>query len=172
MVELRTVLFLCTGNSARSILAEAIANRAGRGRVRAFSAGSKPRGRVHPQVIELLIDLGHETAHLRSKSWKEFTAPNAPVMDLVVTLCDEAAGESCPLWPGHPLTAHWGLPDPIAAKSARAVRAALADAYRAIEARVHALLDLPLDTIDPGQLPHRLRDIGAGGPMRIVAWSL
>ncbi|HVY00801.1 MAG TPA: arsenate reductase ArsC [Pseudorhodoplanes sp.] len=172
MVELRNILYLCAGNSVRSILAEAITNRAGRGRVRAFSAGSRPKGRVHPQAIELLIDLGHETAHLRSKSLEEFTAPGAPAMDLVVTLCDEAAGEPCPLWPGHPLTAHWSIPDPAAARGPRAIRAALADCYRLIETRVHALLDLPLDGIDPKDLPHRLRDLGAEEPMRIVAWSL
>jgi arsenate reductase len=171
MVALRNILYLCTGNSARSILAEAITNRAGRGRVRAFSAGSRPKGRVHPQAIELLIDLGHETANLRSKSWEEFTSPDAPAMDLVITLCDDAAGESCPLWPGHPLMAHWAIADPAAAGHSRAIRTALADAYRVIEMRVHALLDLPLDMIEANDLQARLPDLGAEGARRIVAWS-
>jgi protein-tyrosine-phosphatase len=160
MVELRNILFLCTANSARSILAEAITNRIGRGRVRAFSAGSHPSGRVNPEAIQLLIDLGYETANLRSKSWQEFTAPGAPVMDLVITLCDEAAGESCPVWPGAPLTAHWGVRDPAAEKTPRAVRAALADAHRIIEGRVHRLLDLPFSALDQAELRHFLRDIG------------
>lgn len=170
MVEPRHILYLCTGNSARSILAEAITNRAGRGRVRAFSAGSRPAGRVNPHAIELLIDLGYETANLRSKSWEEFAAPGAPSMDLVITLCDEAAGESCPIWPGHPLTAHWGIPDPAAANSASAIRAALAEAHRVIEARVHRLLDLPFSALDQADLRHHLRDIGEDRA-RIPAWS-
>jgi arsenate reductase len=160
MVELRNILYLCTGNSARSILAEAITNRIGRGRVRAFSAGSHPAGRVNPHAIELLIDLGYETASLRSKSWQEFAEPGAPQIDLIITLCDEAAGESCPVWAGKPLTAHWGVQDPAAAANPRAMRAALADAYRVIEARVHRLFDVPFSALGQAELRHRLRDIG------------
>lgn len=171
MGELRNILYLCTGNSARSILAEAITNRIGRGRVRAYSAGSRPAGRVNPHAIELLIDLGFETANLRSKSWLEFAEPGAPPIDLVITLCDEAAGESCPVWPGKPLTAHWGVKDPAAAANPRAVRAALADAYRVIEGRVHRLLDVPFSTLDQAELRHRLRDIGEDR-MLVQAFSL
>jgi arsenate reductase len=160
MAELRNILFLCTANSARSILAEAITNRIGRGRVRAFSAGSRPSGRVNPEAIQLLIDLGYETANLRSKSWQEFTGPAAPMMDLVITLCDEAAGESCPVWPGAPLTAHWGIENPIKAATPRAVRAALGDAHRVIEARVRRLIDIPFTALSDTELRHRLRDIG------------
>ncbi len=170
MVELRHILYLCTGNSARSIIAEAVTNRIGRGRVRAFSAGSRPAGRVNPQALELLIDLGYATADLRSKSWTEFSEPGAPAMDLVVTLCDEAAGESCPIWPGHPLTAHWGIPDPAAAKNARAIRAALADAHRVIETRVHRLLDLPISALDQAGLRQHLNNID-DDRMLIAAWS-
>lgn len=160
MVDLRNILYLCTGNSARSILAEAITNRIGRGRVQAYSAGSRPTGRVNPHAIELLIDLGYETANLRSKSWQEFAGPGAPQIDLIITLCDEAAGESCPVWAGRPLTAHWGVKDPAAASGPRAVRAALADAHRVIERRVHRLLDVPFSALGQAELRHRLRDIG------------
>ncbi len=165
------ILFLCTGNSARSILAEAIANRLGRGQIRAYSAGSRPNGRVNPQALELLIDLGYATADLRSKSWDEFTRPGAPAMHLVVTLCDEAAGETCPLWPGRPLIAHWSIPDPAAVKgSVRRVRSAMIDAYRMIEDRVSALVDLPLSGGDTTELQRQLSHLGTHGTVR--AWSL
>jgi arsenate reductase len=171
MADLRNILFLCTGNSARSILAEAITNRIGRGRVRAFSAGNRPTGRVNPRAIELLIDLGYETANLRSKSWQEFAGPGAPQIDLVITLCDEAAGESCPVWAGKPLTAHWGVTDPAAAPNPGAVRAALAEAHRVIEARVHRLLDVPFSALGQAELRHRLRDFGDDRPP-VQAFSL
>ncbi len=153
-------------------MAEAIANRAGRGAVRAFSAGSQPGGKVNPHALELLIDLGYATADLRSKSWHEFTQPGAPAMDLVITLCDEAAGESCPVWPGHPAREHWSIPDPAKAKDARAVRAAFVEAYRMIEARVHALLDLPLAALDNAELQRRLADISKPSAPSIPVWSL
>lgn len=155
------ILFLCTRNSARSILAEAILNRLGRGRFHGYSAGSHPGGRVHPDAIELLIDLGHETAYLRSKGYEVFTAPGAPRMDIVITVCDAAAGEACPVWPGHPVTAHWGIPDPVLPKSSsRAVRSALARAYERLERRISALLDLPIDALDAASLRRHLQDIG------------
>ena len=155
------VLFLCTRNSARSILAEAIANRLGRGRFRGFSAGSHAGGRVHPDAIELLIDLGHETAHLHSKGVDAFASPDAPKMDFVITVCDDAAGEACPVWPGHPVTAHWGIPDPVAAKdSSRATRSALAKAYARLEQRISAFLELPIDQLDEADLKRKLLEIG------------
>jgi arsenate reductase len=159
--KVHNILFLCTRNSARSILAEAITNRLGRGRFRGYSAGSHPGGRVHPEALELLIDLGHETAHLNSKGFAAFTASRAPRMDIVITVCDDAAGESCPVWPGQPVTAHWGIPDPIVPKgSSRMVRAALAKTYERLERRIIALLDLPIDQLDATTLKHRLQDIG------------
>lgn len=166
-----TILYLCTGNSARSIIAEAITNRLGRGAVHAFSAGSHPAGRVNPHALELLIDLGYETANLRSKSWNEFTGAGAPVMDLVVTLCDEAAGETCPLWPGRPLVAHWGIPDPAAVKgSRRVIRATFADTYRMIEDRVSAIIDLPFRTLDHAELQRKLAHLETPGSVRV--WTL
>ena len=155
------VLFLCTRNSARSILAESIVNRLGRGRFRGYSAGSHPGGRVHPDAIELLIDLGHETAHLESKGFDAFTGPDAPRMDFVITVCDDAAGEACPVWPGHPVTAHWGIPDPVAAKGpSRAARSALAKAYQRLEQRISAFTELPVDQLSDADLKRKLQEIG------------
>lgn len=165
------ILYLCTGNSHRSIMAEAITNRMGKGRFRAFSAGSRPEGKVSPETIELLIDLGYETAKLRSKSWAEFVQPGAPAMDIVITVCDSAAGETCPVWPGHPATAHWSIPDPASAKKGRAMRAALADTYRMIEQRIGALTDLPLAGLDRAELQNRLQHVTAGEGPAIVAWT-
>jgi arsenate reductase (thioredoxin) len=156
------VLFLCTANSARSIIAEAILNKDGADRFRAFSAGSRPRGTVHPQAIEMLERLGYETSFARSKSWDEFGAPGAPHMDFVFTVCDQAAAEECPVWPGHPATAHWGIPDPAAAEGNEAERAlAFADTYRLLSNRISLLLALPLESLDRLALEQRLREIGA-----------
>jgi arsenate reductase (thioredoxin) len=155
------VLFLCTGNSARSILAEAILNREGAGRFRAFSAGSFPKGQVHPAAIHVLDGLGYDTGGLRSKSWDEFAAPGAPSLDFIFTVCDNAAGEVCPIWPGHPTTAHWGIPDPAAVEGSDAVvHAAFLDAYRMMQDRIDLLLALPLASIDRTSLQHRLDRIG------------
>ncbi len=137
----RNVLFLCTGNSARSILAEALLNRLGQGRFRAFSAGSRPVGRVNPFALELLRAEGYEVAGLASKSWEVFARPDAPAMDVVVTVCDQAAGESCPVWPGRPARMHWGLPDPAAARGSEAeIRAAFRGAYDALESLIRGFV--------------------------------
>jgi arsenate reductase len=162
MLPVRNILFLCTGNSARSILAEAIANKLGKPHFRAFSAGSHPTGSVNPDAIELLIDLGYETARFRSKSWKEFTMPGAPALDVVITVCDSAARETCPVWPGHPLSAHWGMSDPAAVRG-RGARSAFAEAYRLLELRIGALVDLPFDELDVEQTRRKLREIGTYG---------
>ena len=155
------VLFLCTGNSARSILAEAILNRDGLGRFRAFSAGSHPKGEVHPQAIRLLDELNYATGQMRSKGWEEFAQPDSPSLDFVFTVCDNAAGEVCPIWPGQPMTAHWGIEDPAAAEAPAQERAFLA-AYHALQRRIGIFLCLPLDSIDELSLQHSLDEIGAG----------
>ena len=156
------VLFLCTGNSARSILAEAILNRDGGGRFRAFSAGSRPKGEVHPVALETLKTLDHPVSDLRSKSWDEFAAPNAPKLDFVFTVCDNAAGEICPIWPGQPMTAHWALPDPAALDGNGAEQhAAFYDTYRMLANRIGLFTSLPLESIDRLSLQRRLRNIGA-----------
>lgn len=155
------VLFLCTGNSARSILAECILNREGKGRFRGFSAGSHPKGQVHPFAIELLKKLNHPTAGLRSKDWEEFARPDAPAMDFVFTVCDNAANEVCPVWPGQPMTAHWGLPDPAAVEGTEAERhLAFADAYRMLHNRISIFTSLPMRSLDRLALQKRLDEIG------------
>ena len=161
MPEPYHVLFLCTGNSARSILAEAILNREGAGRFIAHSAGSRPTGAPNPYAIALLQHEGVDTAFARSKSWDEFATPDAPKLDFVFTVCDNAAGEECPYWPGQPVTAHWGLPDPAAAEGSEAEKAlAFADTYRAMRRRIQAFCALPLVTIDALSLQSKLKAIG------------
>ena len=155
------VLFLCTGNSARSILAEAILNRLGRGQFRAFSAGSHPKGEVHPLALAFLDQLGWPTDTLRSKPWDEFAAPGAPHLDFVITVCDKAAGEVCPHWPGQPMTAHWGVPDPAAVEGNEVEKTfAFRQAFHALERRIQLFLSLPLASIDRMRLQERLDDIG------------
>ncbi len=155
------VLFLCTGNSARSVMAEAILNRADKGRFLAYSAGSQPKGAVHPQTLRLLGELHYDTSNLRSKSWSEFARPGAAPLDFVFTVCDNAAGETCPFWPGQPMTAHWGVPDPAAAQGSEAqIALAFRDAYRMLERRIEIFTALPLDKIDKLSLQAKLRDIG------------
>ena len=155
------VLFICTGNSARSIMAEAVLNRAGRGRFRAFSAGSQPKGHVHPYVIDLLRRLNYDVSEVRSKSWLEFSGPNAPKLDFAFTLCDTAAAETCPVWPGQPMTAHWGLPDPAAATGTEAeVRFAFADAMRMLTNRINIFVSLPMKSLDQLTLQKQLDAIG------------
>jgi arsenate reductase (thioredoxin) len=155
------VLFLCTGNSARSVIAEAILNREGHGRFRAYSAGSQPKGWVHPQTIELLNGLGYDTSGFRSKSWEEFAKPGAPHFDFIFTVCDSAAAEACPVWPGHPMTAHWGVPDPAEAKGSPAeIALAFKDAYRMLNQRIGVFLALPIRGLDQLNLHARLKEIG------------
>jgi arsenate reductase len=155
------VLFLCTGNSARSILAEAILDRLGAGKFRAFSAGSQPKGRVHPESTRLLQGLGYDVSGLRSKSWGEFAQPGAPALDFVFTVCDSAAAETCPVWPGQPMTAHWGVPDPAAATGTPAeIALAFRDAYRMLHRRIEVFTALPLRSLDELSVQSRLREIG------------
>ena len=154
-----SVLFLCTGNSARSIMAEAILNAGGRGRFRAFSAGSFPKGQVHPAALSLLAELGHPTDGMRSKSWDEFAAPGAPELDFIFTVCDDAAGEICPIWPGKPVTAHWGIDDPGRVEG-EGQKAAFWSAYQALKRCIDLFLALPLDSIDELALEFRLKEIG------------
>lgn len=159
---LRNVLFLCTANSARSILAEAILNAKGGARFRAYSAGSRPRGVPNPLALELLAAKGHDIGALRSKSWDEFAAPGAPAMDLVITVCDNAKGESCPVWPGHPCQAHWGIPDPAGAHD-DGEPAAFETAYRRLARRIDALLALDEDALDPADWRKAVIEIGRPG---------
>ena len=155
------VLFLCTGNSARSILAEAVLNRIGNGSFVAYSAGSQPKGAVHPQAIALLQRLGFPTDQLRSKSWDEFAVAGAPPLDFVFTVCDNAASEPCPVWPGQPITAHWGVPDPAAVKGSEAeVAAAFRDAYFTLQRRIELFASLPVRSLDRMSLQRRLEEIG------------
>jgi arsenate reductase (thioredoxin) len=155
------VLFLCTGNSARSIMAEAILNKLGAGKFRAYSAGSQPRGQVHPETIRLLQGLGYDTSGFRSKSWNEFAKPDAPPLDFAFTVCDNAAGESCPVWPGRPMTAHWGIPDPAEAEGNPAeITLAFKDAYRMLHQRIGIFAALPLRSLDQLSLRAKLKEIG------------
>jgi protein-tyrosine-phosphatase len=155
------VLFLCTGNSARSIMAECVLNRLGRGKFRAFSAGSHPKGAVHPFALDLLARLNYPTAGLRSKSWDEFAAPGAPQLDFVFTVCDNAANEVCPIWPGQPMTAHWGVPDPAAAEGTDAERRlAFTEALRMLTNRIGLFTNLPVASLDRLSLQRRLEEIG------------
>jgi arsenate reductase len=155
------VLFLCTGNSARSILAESILGKDGRGRFRAFSAGSQPKGEVNPLALKVLRSLGYPADGMRSKSWEEFAAPDAPVMDFVFTVCDSAAGESCPVWPGQPMTAHWGIEDPAYAEGTELQKeAAFVTAFRYLKNRIAVFTSLPLSSIDQLSLGTKLREIG------------
>jgi len=155
------VLFLCTGNSARSILAEAILNREGMGRFRAFSAGSHPKGEVHPYALDLLKRSNFDVSNLRSKSWDEFAAPGAPKLDFVFTVCDDAAQEECPYWPGQPMTAHWGLPDPAKATGSEAeIRLTFADTFRMLTQRISIFVSLPIRSLDRLSLQSRLDAIG------------
>jgi arsenate reductase len=155
------VLFLCTGNSARSIMAEAIMNRAGAGKFKGFSAGSQPKGQVHLYALELLRQMHYDVAGLRSKSWQEFSGPGAPQLDFVFTVCDNAANETCPVWPGQPMTAHWGVPDPAAAAGTEAeMRFAFADAFRMLNNRIGIFVSLPLRALDRLTLQKQLDAIG------------
>lgn len=164
------VLFLCTGNSARSILAESILNRLGAGRFQAFSAGSHPKGAVHPFALDLLTRLNYPTAKLRSKSWQEFARPGAPALDFVFTVCDNAANEVCPVWPGQPMTAHWGVPDPVAAEGNESERRlAFAEAYRMLNNRLSIFVNLPIASLDRISLQRRLDDIGKTAPTKTEA---
>jgi arsenate reductase len=159
------VLFLCTGNSARSILAESLLNHWGAGKFRAWSGGSFPAGRVNPLALELLAQLKIDAAGARSKSWDEFAQPGAPQFDVVITVCDRAAGEVCPVWPGQPVTAHWSVPDPAAATGNEAHRMqAFRDVSRALEHRIRALVNLPLASLDRLRIKRELDAIGAAGP--------
>jgi protein-tyrosine-phosphatase len=154
-------LFLCTGNSCRSIMAEAILNREGRGKFRAFSAGSQPKGEVHPYTLDLLRKLNFDVSTFRSKSWSEFSGPDAEPLDFVFTVCDNAAGEACPFWPGQPMTAHWGVPDPASATGKEAeVRLAFADTFRMLSNRISIFVSLPLRSLDTLTLQRQLDSIG------------
>jgi arsenate reductase (thioredoxin) len=154
------VLFLCTGNSARSILAEAILNKAGAGRLRAYSAGSHPKGRVHPETLRLLRSLGYDTSGFRSKSWDEFADPGAPRFDFVFTVCDDAASEACPVWSGQPITAHWGVPDPAATQGSKAeIERAFRDAFLLLDRRINLFLALPFKALDNLSLKRALNRI-------------
>ena len=165
------VLFICTGNSARSIMAEAILNKAGDGNFRAYSAGSQPKGVVHHETLRLLDSLGFDISGFRSKSWGEFARPGAPLLDFVFTVCDNAGGEVCPVWPGQPMTAHWGVPDPAAVTGSPAeIALAFKDAYRLLNQRIGIFASLPLRSLDQLSLQQRLNEIGrmAGATAKAV----
>jgi protein-tyrosine-phosphatase len=154
-------LFLCTGNSARSIMAEVLLNRHGHGHFHAFSAGSQPKGRIHPYTLDLLRQMNFDVSGLRSKSWSEFAGPGAPTLDFVFTVCDSAAAETCPYWPGQPMTAHWGVPDPAAATGNEAeIRLAFADAFRMLSNRISLFVNLPIRALDQLSLQRQLDAIG------------
>lgn len=164
------VLFLCTGNSARSVLGEAIVNHLGEGRFRGFSAGSQPKGQVHPYTLDLLAGLRLPIEGLFSKSWDLYAVAGAPQMDFIFTVCDSAAGEACPVWPGQPMTAHWGIPDPAAVEGSEVERrAAFRQAYAALENRIRLFLSLPLASLDRMTLQNRLRAIGQQTPSAAAA---
>lgn len=155
------LLFLCTGNSARSIMGEALANQLGKGRFRACSAGSQPRGEIHPMTLQVLQQAGLPTDSLRSKPWDEFAVPGAPRMDLIITVCDKAAGESCPIWPGHPITAHWGVEDPATVTGTpEQVQRAFTNALLLLQHRIGLLLALKIEALDRLVLETRVREIG------------
>lgn len=155
------ILFLCTGNSARSIMGEAIVNADKSGRFKGYSAGSHPKGEVHPYTLALLTGLGIDTGFARSKNWSEFAEPGAPEMDFVFTVCDDAAAETCPVWPGQPMSAHWGVPDPAAAEGTDAeIRQAFADTYRMLNSRFSIFANLPLASIDKLSLQNKIKEIG------------
>ncbi len=155
------VLFLCTGNSARSILAEAILNRLGADKFKAHSAGSHPNGKVNPHALELLQRLGFDTGGLRSKAWDEFAVPGAPELDFVFTVCDNAAGETCPVWPGQPVTAHWGMPDPAAVQGSELeIATAFRDTFQGMERRIQMFTSLPIASLDRLSLNSRIQEIG------------
>ena len=159
--KIYNVLFLCTGNSARSILAEAIMNRVGNGRFKAYSAGSQAKGEVHPYTLDLLRRTNFDTGFARSKNWDEFAEPGAPEFDFVFTVCDNAANEACPVWPGQPMTAHWGVPDPASVEGSEAEkRLAFSETYRMLNARISIFTNLPLASIDRLALQKRLDEIG------------
>lgn len=159
--DVKNVLFLCTGNSARSLIAEAIMQREGMGRFKAFSAGSQPTGAPNPHAIAVLQHLNHDTSSLRSKSWDEFAGPDAPKMDFVFTVCDNAANETCPFWPGQPISAHWGLPDPAAVTGTEAeIGLAFHDTYRMLRNRISIFVNLPLAQLDRLSLQKELDSIG------------
>ena len=154
------VLVLCTGNSARSVLGEVLFNVIGKGKFKAYSAGSKPAGKVNPDAIELLQQQGHSIEGLRSKSWDEFAAPGAPEIDFIFTVCDNAAGETCPIWPGKPATAHWGIPDPAHVEGDEARRAAFKTAYAQLSRRIQLFMNLPIEKLDKLALKEKLEEIG------------
>lgn len=161
MTKTYNVLFLCTGNSARSVMSEGLLNLLGHGRFYAYSAGSHPTGQVNPLALEILRTVGYDTGNLRSKSWDEFGAPEAPHMDFIITVCDKAAGEVCPIWPGHPVSAHWGFEDPAAvAGTDEEKRAAFRKVFQEIRSRVQLFLALPVDKLDRMSLLNAVRDIG------------
>ncbi len=156
------VLFLCTGNSARSVIAEALINKEGQGRFKGYSAGSMPKGQVNSHALALVMALGFSAEDFRSKSWDEFARPGAPSLDFVITVCDNAAGEVCPVWPGQPMTAHWGVPDPAAVEGSPAEQAAaFAEAAKQLGTPIRLFLTLPLSTIDAMSLQNALKEIGA-----------
>lgn len=161
MSKVWNVLFLCTGNSARSVLSEGILNHLGKGRFKAYSAGSKPSGKVRPEALAQLASVGISTEGFRSKSWDEFAGPDAPKMDFIFTVCDNAAHEVCPVWPGHPATAHWGVPDPAAVEGTpEEIARAFGDAFAVLERRIRLLLALPVAELERMELEQKLKEIG------------
>lgn len=166
--RLYNVLFLCTGNSARSIIAEAILNNVGKGRFQAFSAGSHPRGEVNPHALDMLRRLGYDTNGFRSKPWDEFATSASPPLDFVITVCDSAAGEVCPIWPGQPMTAHWGMPDPAAVKGTPSeIALAFAETYRMLDNRLTAFANLKMSGLDRLSLQKKVSDIAHSEPQKV-----